>query len=401
MLTVSEAQAIVLRHTRPLAPRPAQLTPAALGLVLAEDVASDLDMPPFDKSMMDGYAVRSADIVGGPATLDVIEEITAGRTPSKTLGPGQAARIMTGAPLPAGADAVVMIERCESIDDAHVRVPGPADAGQNIQPRARELQRGATVLMAGAVLRPPEFGLLAMVGRTEVSVYPLPRVAVLATGDEIVEPSAIPRASQIRNSNGPMLLAQAASAGAVPIDLGIARDTVEHLRAKITEGLQSDVLLLSGGVSAGKLDLVPGVLQQQGVEAHFHKVRMKPGKPVFFGTKGETLVFGLPGNPVSSFACFELFVRPAILRRRGLPAAPPTFVPLPLAEDFRYATDRPTYHPAKVELAEVGERIRPVTWLGSPDLRALASADALVLLPEGDHVHRAGKLLPVLRLAYK
>jgi molybdopterin molybdotransferase len=398
MLAVSEAQTIVLKHARPLPPIEVPLTLAALGLVLAEDVASDLDMPPFDKAMMDGYAVRSADLAAGPATLTVVEEITAGRTPTKTLGPGQAARIMTGAPLPAGADAVVMIERCENLDDAHVRVPGPVAAGENVQPRGRELQRGATVLAAGAVLRPQELGLLATVGRTSAWTHPAPRVAVLPTGDEIVPASAVPKESQIRNSNGPMLLAQAARAGGVPHDLGIAPDEERPLRKLIQEGLRSDVLLLSGGVSAGKLDLVPGVLKELGVEAHFHKVRMKPGKPIFFGSHEGTLVFGLPGNPVSSFVGFELFVRLTVARMRGLPATPPAFVPLPLAEDFRYATDRPTYHPAQVEPAAVGERVRPVAWLGSPDLRALTAADALVLLPEGDHVHRAGQPLPVLRL---
>jgi molybdopterin molybdotransferase len=180
--------------------------------------------------------------------------------------------------------------------------------------------------------------------------------------------------------------------------LGIAPDRVEELRSLIREGLQSDVLILSGGVSAGKLDLVPGVLHESGVEAHFHKVRLKPGKPILFGTRGDTLVFGLPGNPVSSFVGFELFVRPALLRLRGYPAAPPAFAPLPFAEDFPYATDRPTYHPACIEPGAAGDRVRPVPWLGSPDLRALTAADALVLLPAGDHTHRAGQPLPVLRL---
>jgi molybdopterin molybdotransferase len=398
MLAVSDAQAIILRHVQPLTPVHMQLTPQALGSVLAEDVASDLDMPPFDKAMMDGYAVRTADVVSGTATLDIIEEITAGRTPSKTVSPGQAARIMTGAPVPAGADAVVMVEHCETLDETHVRFHGPVQAGQNIQPRARELQRGATVLAAGAVLRPQELGLLALVGRAAVRAYPAPRVAVLPTGDEIVAPAEVPRASQIRNSNGPMLLAQVMSAGGMPDDLGIARDTVEQLREKIAEGLRSDVLILSGGVSAGKLDLVPGVLRELGVEAHVHKVRMKPGKPMFFGTRGGTLVFGLPGNPVSSFVCFELFVRPALRRLRGYPAEPPAIVSLPLSKDFRYATDRPTYHPAKIEMSDGGERVRPVAWLGSPDLRALTAANALVLLPEGGHTHPAGRPLPVLRL---
>jgi molybdopterin molybdotransferase len=194
-----------------------------------------------------------------------------------------------------------------------------------------------------------------------------------------------------------MLLAQAAAAGGTPHYLGIGRDNVSHLWQLIGEGLTHDVLLLSGGVSAGKLDLVPDVFRELGVEGHFHKVRMKPGKPLFFGTRGDTLVFGLPGNPVSSFVCFELFVRPALHRLRGLPAEPPA-VSLPLADDFPYATDRPTYHPARIESASVGEQVRPVPWSGSPDLRALTAANALMLLPPGEHHHRAGESLRVLRL---
>jgi molybdopterin molybdotransferase len=195
-----------------------------------------------------------------------------------------------------------------------------------------------------------------------------------------------------------MLLAQVTNAGGRPRDLGIAIDEVNRLRAAITDGLRSPVLILSGGVSAGKLDLVPDVLRGLGVDAHFHKIRMKPGKPLFFGTRGETLVFGLPGNPVSSFVCFELFVLPALRRLRGFPAVPPVFVPLPLAAEFAYATDRPTYHPASVKLDAVGEQVQVVPWLGSPDLRALTAANALVLLSEGNLTYRAGQRLPVLRL---
>jgi molybdopterin molybdotransferase len=395
MIEVAEAQHAVLRHARPLPPRP---HPPALGQVLAEDVASDLDMPPFDKAMMDGYAVRADDLTAGPRVLEVVEEITAGRTPTKNVGLGQAARIMTGAPIPAGADAVVMVERSEAVNDTSVRIPGPVDVGQHVQPRARDMRRGETVLSAGTLLRAQEIGLLAIVGRTSVLTHPAPRVAVLATGDELVEPSHTPGAGQIRNSNGPMLLAQVATAGGTPHYLGIGRDNVSHLWQLIGEGLTHDVMLLSGGVSAGKLDLVPDVLRELGVEAHFHKVRMKPGKPLFFGTRGDTLVFGLPGNPVSSFVCFELFVRPALWRLRGLPAEPPAFVSLPLAADFPYATDRPTYHPARVEPAEIGEQVRPVPWSGSPDLRALTAANALLLLPPGDQHHRRGAAMAVLRL---
>jgi len=397
LLAVADAQEAILARARPLPPEPTPLA-NALGRVLAEDVASDLDMPPFDKSMMDGYAVRTADLAEGPVVLTVVEEITAGRTPTVALGPGKASRIMTGAPIPAGADAVVMIERCEAVGPDRVRVPGPVAAGTNLSPRGRELQAGETVLRASSQLRAQEIGLLALVGRPSVRTHPSPEVAVLSTGDELVPGDAKPGAGQIRNSNGPMLLAQVVNAGGSPRDLGIAIDDADRLRDAITDGLRSPVLLLSGGVSAGKLDLVPGVLRGLGVEAQFHKIRMKPGKPLFFGTRDETLVFGLPGNPVSSFVCFELFVRPALRRLRGLPAAPPVFVPLPLAAEFAYETDRPTYHPARVELDADGEQVQVVPWLGSPDLRALTAANALVLLTEGSRKYKAGQPLPVLRL---
>jgi molybdopterin molybdotransferase len=327
----------------------------------------------------------------------VIEEVTAGQTPRRTLAAGQATRIMTGAPIPAGADAVVMVERTQVLDDKRVQVddrsPKP---GQNILPKAREMKRGETVLKAGAVLRPQEFGVLASVGRTTASVFPAPQVAVLSTGDEIVEPSQVPGPGQIRNGNGAMVMAQVSRAGGSPCFLGIARDRVDSLRASITEGLRSDILVLSGGVSAGKLDLVPGVLQQLGVEAHFHKVEMKPGKPVFFGTRGATLVFGLPGNPVSALVCFELFVRPAIRRLKGHPDPGPKIVEALLAEDFAHRSDRPTYHAAVLQSAEAGWQVRPVPWFGSPDLRGVLAANAFAVLPAGEHQFRAGHRLPVL-----
>jgi molybdopterin molybdotransferase len=262
--------------------------------------------------------------------------------------------------------------------------------------RGREMRRGDTVLAAGAVLRPQEFGLLATVGRAAVRVHPAPRVAVLSTGDEVVEAPEAPGPGQIRNGNGPMLLAQVGRAGGLPRYLGIARDRLDSLRPLVEDGLRSSVLVLSGGVSAGKLDLVPGVLQELGVEAHFHKVAMKPGKPVFFGTRGDCLVFGLPGNPVSAHVCFELFIRPAIRRLRGHSAAGPRLVDARLTEDFPYRTDRPTYHPARLEAHTDGWRVKPVPWFGSPDLRAIGQANAFILFPAGDHQHRAGQTFPVL-----
>jgi molybdopterin molybdotransferase len=411
MLTVSQAQEIVLEHTPRQAPATVPLTPALLGLVLAEDIVSDVDMPPHDKALMDGYAIRAADLSDGRGTLTVIEEVMAGATPTRSLGPAQATRIMTGAPLPDGADAVIMVERTRILDDNRVliedRSPRPE---QNILRRAREMKRGDKVLSSGALLRPQEIGLLAAVGRTDVLVYPAPRVAVLPTGDEVVPVSHVPRPGQIRNSNGPMLLAQVARAGGIPIPLGIAHDSLDSLRPLVTEGLAFSILVLSGGVSAGKRDLVPDTLQELGVKALFHRVEMKPGKPVFFGTwtSGEQivnrhegpgcLVFGLPGNPVSSLVCFELFVRPAIRRMRGHADLGPWLVQAALSEDFQYKTDRPTYHPAWLDADDRGWRVRPVPWFGSPDLRGLTKANAFVFFPPGDHRFQPGQTCTVLRV---
>jgi molybdopterin molybdotransferase len=398
MLSVAEALEIVLRHARPLPAVEECLGPHALGLALAEAVVSDVDSPPHDKALMDGYAVRSTDLAGGSAVLSVTEEIPAGRTPQRPVGPGQAARIMTGAPVPDGADAVVMVERSRPADGGRVWLEDTPRPGQNILPRGRELRRGETVLEPGHPLRPQELGLLAAVGRTSVQVYPAPVVSVLATGDELVPASQVPGLGQIRNSNGPMLRAQVARAGGVVSDRGIVPDRAEVLRERIGAALADPVVVLAGGVSMGALDLVPGALRDLGVEPHFHKVRLKPGKPIFFGTRGGSLVFGLPGNPVSAFVGFELFVRPAIRRLRGEADAAPRVVPTPLAEEFAADNDRPTYRPARLEAGPDGWRVRPVPWFGSPDLKGLTQADALLALPAGAHRFAAGQALPVLLL---
>jgi molybdopterin molybdotransferase len=399
MLSVAQAQARILDHARPL---PAELQPldvSLCGLVLAEDVASDLDMPPHDKALMDGYAVRSADLPSGRGVLTVVEEITAGQTPRTALAAGQAARIMTGAPLPPGADAVVMVERSRMEDENRAHLEDPAIApGQNVLARGREMLRGETILSRGTVLRAQELGVLATIGRTAVKVHPRPTVAILSTGDELVDPAEKPGPGQIRNSHGAMLSAQVFRAGGKPGFLGIARDRLEHLRPLVAEGLRSRVFVLSGGVSAGKRDLVPAVLEELGVQTYFHKVEMKPGKPVLFGTRDGCLVFGLPGNPVSAFACFELFVRPAFSKLLGCAEAKPRQLEAELIEDFTYKTDRPTYHPAHLEAGKSGWTVQPVPWFGSADLRGLLKANALVLVPAGDHRHRAGQQLAVLPL---
>jgi molybdopterin molybdotransferase len=226
-----------------------------------------------------------------------------------------------------------------------------------------------------------------------VSAVRPPRVAVLATGSELVEADATPGPGQIRNSNGPMLVAQTARSGAVPRYLGIGRDDANLLAAMVRDGLETaDVLILAGGVSVGAFDLVPGVLRDLGVEAHFHKVRMKPGKPLLFGTRGGKLVFGLPGNPVSSFVCFELFVRPALRALAGHRDPGPTSATLPLCEPLSAKNDRPTFHPAKLE----GTAVRPLPWFGSADLRALLTADSLLVLPPGEVQSGAGQPVSVV-----
>ncbi len=254
-------------------------------------------------------------------------------------------------------------------------------------------------------MRPQEFGLLATVGRTAVRLIPPPRVSILTTGDEVVEPDQTPGPAQIRDSNGPMLLAQTSRAGGLATALGIARDRLDSLGPLVARGLQGDVLILSGGVSAGKLDLVPDVLREAAVVAHFHHVRMKPGKPLFFGTLDRpgqpvprTLVFGLPGNPVSSFVCFELFIRPALNRLHGLPEPGPNVVSALLVQNYVYRSDRPTYHPAWLETTNTGWQVRATPWFGSADLRALSGANALLLLPPGTHEHRAGDWFDVVNL---
>ncbi|HKB06044.1 MAG TPA: gephyrin-like molybdotransferase Glp, partial [Gemmataceae bacterium] len=380
MTEVPAALAIVLDRTRLLAAESTPLGPTVLGRVLAEDVASDIDSPPYDKSIMDGYAVRSAD-VQGPVSLTVIEEIAAGRTPTKPVGAGQASRIMTGAPIPDGADAVVPHEETESSGHT-VRFQRPTKAGQFVLPRGREMKTGEVVVPVGTVLAPAALGLLAAVGRTDASVYPAARLSIISTGDELVEPPGRPGPGQIRNTNGPMLQALAARAGGVPRYLGIARDDPTVLARLVRDGLDGgDVLVLSGGVSAGKYDFVPEVLRQAGIEAHLHKVRMKPGKPLFFGTRADKLVFGLPGNPLSTFVGFELFVRPALRKLAGFPMPGPTFIPVPLASDLAADNDRPTYAPARLEVTPAGLALRPAAWFGSADLRAFLTADALLQLP--------------------
>jgi molybdopterin molybdotransferase len=404
MLSVDQALSLVLEHAHSLPPQAVALK-EALGRVLAEDVASDIDSPPHDKSVVDGYAVVAASLMLPPVELKVLEEVTAGVLPTRDVKPGTTTRIMTGAPLPKGADAVVMIEQTETAAADAIRVLQPnVRPGQNIMRRAASLSRGQVVLSRGKRLRAIELGLLAEVGRQEVQVARRPSVAIIATGNELVGVSAVPDAGQIRNSNGPLLTALVEQAGGEAIDLGIARDETDDLRAKVNEGLECDIVVLSGGVSAGVLDLVPQVLRELGVQEVLHKVNLKPGKPLWFGIRRggsaqqQALVFGLPGNPVSTLVCFELFVRPAIQSMQGEAPIGLARTTATLGREHRQRGERPAYWPAVVREDNGIRSVMPLPWQGSGDLRTLTDANCLAFFPAGDRVFAIGEQVDVLLL---
>jgi molybdopterin molybdotransferase len=405
MLTIEEALEAVLEQARPV-PSTREPLERALRCVLVEDVAADIDLPPFDKALVDGYAVRSGDLGGQDRWLRLGELITAGQTPTRALGEREAAVVMTGAPVPLGCDAVVMHERTRSADGA-VWVEEPAvRIGQNILPRGREMRAGEVVLTGGSILKPVHLGVLASVGRTSVAVV-RPHVAIVPTGDELVEPDRTPGPGQIRNSNAVMLQAMVVEEAATAEALPIAPDEPERLRAILERGLKSDVLIITGGVSAGQRDLVPAALDELGVRRIFHKVRLKPGKPLWFGTgpprgvRPGPLVFGLPGNPVSGLVGFLLFIKPALAALAGKrPAEPGTgSLEARLACGFRHRGDRPTYHPARL-VPDIDRAAPPVIatldWSGSADLRTAATADGFAVFPAGDRDYLPGEIVGFL-----
>lgn len=405
MLTIEEAQRLVLEHAQAL-PACEVTLEAALDRVLAQEVYCDLDSPPYDKSIVDGYAVRLADLTDGNGELTILEEITAGAVPSRHVVAGTATRLMTGAPVPTGADAVVMIERTQvsatgagALGNVVIHDAGVSAQRTNVLRQGAAMRRGELVLSPGALLGPANMGLLAELGRAQVRVVRQPRVAILATGDELTAVDQTPGPGQIRNSNGPMLAAFVRRSGCAAVDLGVARDRPEALREKIRLGLECDMLVLSGGVSAGVHDLAPQALADEGVRQVFHKIRLKPGKPLWFGVRdmadAPRLVFGLPGNPVSSFVCFEMFAKPALARLQGRLDARPRPLRVTLTAPFRHRGDRPTCHPSRLVPDENGLtwQAEPLRWAGSADLRGLAAANGLVQFPAGDHDYAVGDAL--------
>lgn len=394
MISVEQARATILAHFHPLEPERVPIL-QALGRVLTEDVVSDLEVPPFANSAMDGYAVRAEDIRGAsrqnPITLRVIADQAAGYEPTATVIPGTAIRIMTGAVLPPGADTVVRFEETsESVgqkatgkDRDRVEILREAAHGDNVRAAGEDIRKGQTVLRKGAVVRSPEVGLLASLGHSEILVHRRPRVAILATGDELVGIDEPVTPGKIRNSNEFANAAAVVQAGGVPIQLGIARDNIDDLTRKLRAGLDAhvDLLLTSAGVSVGDYDIVKDVFNREG-EMHFWQVAMKPGKPLAFGVIAGVPILGLPGNPVSANMSFEVFARPSILTMLGKTRFERPSVEAVLQERVENSAGRRNYIRVTVDKTPVGYVARTTGEQGSGVLMSLVKANGLLVLPE-------------------
>jgi molybdopterin molybdotransferase len=363
---------------------------SAAGRVLAEDVAADRDTPALPRSVRDGFAVRAIDL---PGELDVIGEVRAGERFSGEVGPRQAVEIMTGAPVPEGADAVVMIEHTRRVN-GRVSIDRAAEPQQFINPKGCEASAHEVVLHAGTRLDYSGVATLAAFGRPKAKVYRRPEVAIIATGDEIVEPHEEPEEFQIRNSNAWSLAAQVTRAGGVPRVLPVARDTLEHTRGMIEQGLASDLLLLSGGVSAGKHDVVEDAMAALGAEFYFDQVLIQPGKPLVFGRARERFFFGLPGNPASTMVTFEIFARAALELLGG---AEETALHLPwarLTRTVRHRIGLTRFLPGR--LSADGGHVTPVEWHGSGDIPSLARANAYMVVDPDRAEYPQGEWIRVL-----
>ncbi len=351
----------------------------ALGYVLAQEVKTDREYPPFNRATRDGYAVFAADAKAG-AKLRCAGEIKAGDRVTKELWTETCVQIMTGAAVPPGADAVAMIEHTQRQGD-EVRFERDAQPGQNIVARGSEARAGQAILTPGMRLGYAELALAAQVGAVELQCARKPRVAILSTGDEVVPVDSVPGRFQIRNSNSVSLAAQVRLAGGKPVLLGNAMDREDDLRNKISRGLQEDLLVLSGGVSMGKYDLVEAVLSDLKAEFYFDAVAIRPGRPAVFGKCGDTFVFGLPGNPVSTMVTFELFVAPAIDLLSGAEARPLPLVEARLGEPLEEKPGLTHFLPARVEWESARPEVKPLKWQGSGDIAALAKANCFLVVP--------------------
>jgi len=400
MISVERALELLLGAT-PVLPQETVPLGAAAGRVLAEEIRADADVPAFDKALMDGFAVRSADLAGGARDLVVVREIPAGTDPATlpALATGTAARIMTGAPLPPGADAIVPVEETEAAsgDRGAVRCAA-VRPGDHRAPRGADVRAGATLLAPGDFIGAAEVAVLAACGRAAVRVGGRPRTAVLATGDELVAPGETPAPGRLRNSNGPMLLALAERAGAVIADLGIAPDDPARLRAAMERGLEADLLLISGGVSMGARDFVGATLRDLGAEILFERVAIRPGKPFTAARRDRSIVCACPGNPASSYVIFQVFARAVLRRMAGHPHPGPSPVRGCLAAPARQKPGRAGYWQAHAALVDGRLTAEILPSSGSADIVACARGNALVVLPAGTGTRAAGEAVDMLLL---
>ncbi|HEX4814381.1 MAG TPA: gephyrin-like molybdotransferase Glp [Nonomuraea sp.] len=395
MKSVEEHLAEIMATVRPLAPLELELE-QALGATLAEDVSSPVPLPPFDNSAMDGYAVRSVDISGTPVTLPVIDDVAAGSGELRAVGPGHAVRIMTGAPVPAGADAVVPVEWTDG-GTVTVRIDREVQAGNAIRRAGEDVEAGDVVLRAGTMIGAAQLGIIAGVGRRRVLARPRPRVVVISTGAELVEPGVELAPGQIWDSNSFTLTAAVWEAGGEGFRAGSVGDDPAVLLDQLdTQLMRADAVITSGGVSMGAYEPVKEALAPLGT-VRFEKVAMQPGMPQGFGVLGddEVPIFALPGNPVSSFVSFALFVRPALDKMRGLPGGPPEPVTAYVTGTLRSPAGRRSY--LRGVLAADGT-VSPVRGQGSHQLAALAAANALIVVPEDTTEVPGGSKVEVIRL---
>jgi len=400
MISADQALQIVLENVAPLGVERIAIV-EALGRVLAENISSSRDIPGFDNSAMDGYAVRAADLAGAsdarPVKLNVVETVGAGKMPARCVSAGEAVRTMTGAPIAEGADAIVPVERTRGSGEL-VEFLAPAERGAFIRPRGEDLRLGELVMSAGKTLTPADLGMLASVNRAMIEVVRRPRVAIVATGDELVDVDQAPAGAQVVNSSAYALAGAVREAGAEAVILKVARDDAREIRERLAEAMTFDAVLSTGGVSVGQFDHVTGALDELGMRRLFHGVAQKPGRPLKFGTVGYRPIFGLPGNPVSTLVCFYLYARPALLkmsgrRRVGLPR-----ISARCAVEIKISKDLTEFVRVKLERDADGWLATPTGSQGSGILSSLARADGLLIGPSTETLLRRGVQATVLLL---
>lgn len=397
MVSVDEALEKILSFIKPLGAEKVSILDA-LGRVIAEDIYANRDIPPLDNSAMDGYAVRWEDVKTAsrdhPVKLEVIEDLPAGFISKKTLQKGQAIRIMTGAPIPKGADHVIPVEDTRK-EGQFVYILNAVSKEKNIRKAGEDVKKGELILSKGDLIRPPEVGMIASVGRSFVSVYQRPLVAILCTGEELVDVDGPLEDSKIVSSNSYTLSAQVKDCGAIPLPLGIAKDEKEDIEEKFKQGLRADVIISSAGVSVGDYDFVKETLKDLGMETIFWKVAMKPGRPMTFGRIGEKPVFGLPGNPVSSMVSFEQFVRPSLLKMMGHRQIFRPVIEAILKVDIKEKGGRRHFIRGMVSFENGSYFVTTTGPQGSGILKSMVKANALIIIPEDKEGVKAGEKVRV------